>query len=64
MFKPIPDRPYHDRRYNIDFSKIRDQLGWTCVVPFEEGLAKTLEYYIKEYQKTQKELTMAERPHG
>uniref|UniRef100_A0A915EPC7 dTDP-D-glucose 4,6-dehydratase n=1 Tax=Ditylenchus dipsaci TaxID=166011 RepID=A0A915EPC7_9BILA len=46
QFQAIPDRPYHDRRYYIDFSKIHQELGWQCTTPFEEGLARTLEYYV------------------
>ncbi|KJH42583.1 NAD dependent epimerase/dehydratase family protein [Dictyocaulus viviparus] len=47
-FMPIPDRPYHDRRYYIDFSKIREAMGWQCTTPFEEGLMKTIDYYLKQ----------------
>ncbi|EYC20536.1 hypothetical protein Y032_0021g265 [Ancylostoma ceylanicum] len=46
-FVPIPDRPYHDRRYYIDFSKIKKAMGWQCTTPFEEGLMKTIDYYVK-----------------
>ncbi|CAI5456013.1 unnamed protein product [Caenorhabditis angaria] len=51
-FTPIPDRPYHDRRYYIDFSKIKNAMGWECTTPFNEGLMKTIDYYIKLHQKT------------
>ncbi|CAK5017926.1 unnamed protein product [Meloidogyne enterolobii] len=64
QFAPIADRPYHDRRYLINFNKIREELGWKCLVPFEQGLTKTLAYYLKEYNKLQRELTTLERPHG
>uniref|UniRef100_A0A915LVQ6 NAD(P)-binding domain-containing protein n=1 Tax=Meloidogyne javanica TaxID=6303 RepID=A0A915LVQ6_MELJA len=47
QFAPIADRPYHDRRYLINFNKIREELGWKCLVPFEQGLTKTLAYYLK-----------------
>lgn len=55
-FTPIPDRPYHDRRYHIDFSKINNELLWNCTTPFPIGLKLTIQYYIDEYlfEKKQK----------
>uniref|UniRef100_A0A7E5A0W7 dTDP-D-glucose 4,6-dehydratase n=1 Tax=Panagrellus redivivus TaxID=6233 RepID=A0A7E5A0W7_PANRE len=50
QFTPIPDRPYHDRRYHIDFSKIGDELNWGCVIPFEDGLTETINYYVDAYR--------------
>jgi len=41
----IKDRPGHDKRYAIDFSKIKNELGWKPTVNFEEGLKKTVEWY-------------------
>ena len=41
----VKDRPGHDRRYAIDSSKIREELGWTPSVTFEEGIARTIEWY-------------------
>jgi dTDP-glucose 4,6-dehydratase len=41
----VPDRPGHDRRYLLDSSKIRRELGWTDDIPFERGLAETAEWY-------------------
>jgi dTDP-glucose 4,6-dehydratase len=41
----VPDRPGHDRRYLLDSSKIRRELGWTDEIPFERGLAETAEWY-------------------
>lgn len=43
----ITDRPGHDRRYAIDFSKIRSELGWKPEVGFEEGMSRTIEWYVK-----------------
>lgn len=64
QFQPILDRPYHDRRYYIDFSKIHNELGWSCTIPFEEGLSKTLEYYIQEYDLSQMKSIISQRPQG
>ncbi len=41
----VPDRPGHDRRYLLDSSKIRDQLGWEPQVRFEQGLSDTVRWY-------------------
>ena len=41
----VPDRPSHDRRYLLDSSKIRKELGWEPTVPFEQGLADTVGWY-------------------
>ena len=42
----VEDRPGHDLRYAIDASKIKKELGWEPIVPFNEGLSKTVEWYI------------------
>jgi len=41
----VADRPGHDRRYVLDWSKIRTELGWTPTVPFEQGMADTIDWY-------------------
>ena len=46
----IKDRPGHDRRYAIDASKIERELGWKPSLTFQEGLAKTVEWYLAEEQ--------------
>ena len=43
--KIVPDRPGHDRRYLLDATKIRDELGWTPSRGFEEGIAETVAWY-------------------
>ncbi|MGZ4141360.1 MAG: dTDP-glucose 4,6-dehydratase [Actinomycetota bacterium] len=43
--KIVPDRPGHDRRYLLDSSKIRRELGWQPAIPFDEGLTQTVEWY-------------------
>lgn len=42
----VPDRPGHDRRYAIDPRRIRDELGWRPSVTIEEGLRRTVEWYL------------------
>ena len=42
----VQDRPGHDARYAIDPSKIRDELGWRPSVTVEEGLEKTVQWYL------------------
>ncbi|MGD0943692.1 MAG: dTDP-glucose 4,6-dehydratase [Acidimicrobiales bacterium] len=41
----VPDRPGHDRRYLLDSTKIRTELGWEPTVAFESGLAATVDWY-------------------
>ena len=42
----VADRPGHDRRYAIDASKLRDELGWVPKYSFERGLAETVDWYL------------------
>lgn len=39
--------PGHDKRYAIDASKINMELGWKASVTFEEGLSKTIDWYLE-----------------
>jgi len=41
----VPDRPGHDRRYLLDSSKLRAELGWEPAIAFEDGLAETIRWY-------------------
>jgi dTDP-glucose 4,6-dehydratase len=41
----VSDRPGHDRRYLLDCSKLRGELGWEPVIPFEDGLRDTSDWY-------------------
>ncbi len=43
----VADRPGHDRRYAIDASKVRRELGWAPRETFESGLAKTVRWYLE-----------------
>jgi dTDP-glucose 4,6-dehydratase len=42
----VKDRPGHDRRYAIDSSKIRGELGWRPTESFESGIARTVDWYL------------------
>jgi dTDP-glucose 4,6-dehydratase len=42
----VKDRPGHDLRYAIDASKINKELGWKPSVTFEQGLEKTIDWYL------------------
>ncbi|WP_088890085.1 dTDP-glucose 4,6-dehydratase [Leptolyngbya ohadii] len=42
----VKDRPGHDRRYAIDATKIKTELGWTPSVTVEEGLRRTVQWYL------------------
>jgi dTDP-glucose 4,6-dehydratase len=43
----VPDRPGHDKRYAIDCSKIKSELGWTQKHSFDDGLRETVRWYLK-----------------
>ncbi|MGE5830402.1 MAG: dTDP-glucose 4,6-dehydratase [Micromonosporaceae bacterium] len=62
MVERVTDRKGHDRRYSLDITKISEELGYAPAVPFEEGLAQTLDWYREnrswwEPLKTRAELT-------
>ena len=42
----VKDRPGHDLRYAIDSSKLQEELGWSPIPHFEEGLEKTVDWYL------------------
>jgi len=46
LIKHVKDRPGHDRRYAIDASKIISELGWRPSVSFEEGINRTIGWYL------------------
>ena len=45
LMQYVKDRPGHDRRYALDSSKIRRELGWLPRVSFEDGLRRTIDWY-------------------
>ena len=42
----VKDRPGHDKRYAIDANKLKNELGWVPSLQFEEGLVKTISWYL------------------
>jgi dTDP-glucose 4,6-dehydratase len=46
MIKYVKDRPGHDRRYALNISKIKRQLGWQPRYGFEDGIRKTISWYL------------------
>ena len=47
LIRSVKDRPGHDRRYAIDSSKIRRELGWTPKRSFTDGIAETIRWYVE-----------------
>jgi dTDP-glucose 4,6-dehydratase len=45
LIKFVPDRPGNDRRYAVDSTKIRSEIGWKPLYDLERGLAETIEWY-------------------
>ena len=46
LIRYVTDRPGHDRRYAIDPSKIKRELGWEPTTTFDEGIKKTIRWYL------------------
>lgn len=46
----VEDRPGHDKRYAIDATKLNADLGWSPSVTFEEGLSRTIDWYLQNEQ--------------
>lgn len=46
----VKDRAGHDKRYAIDASKLEKELGWTPSITFEEGLSKTIDWYLNNQE--------------
>ena len=50
LIKHVTDRPGHDRRYAIDAGKIINELDWRPSLDFEEGINKTIDWYLESHQ--------------
>tara|TARA_B100000963_G_C22374413_1_gene557352 strand:- start:73 stop:717 length:645 start_codon:yes stop_codon:yes gene_type:complete len=46
----VKDRPGHDKRYAIDASKIKENLNWSPIINFEDGLHSTVDWYLNNSQ--------------
>jgi len=42
----VDDRPGHDLRYSLDSSKIRNELNWNQKISFDDGIKKTVDWYL------------------
>jgi dTDP-glucose 4,6-dehydratase len=52
----VKDRPGHDRRYAIDAAKLKRELAWAPTVSFEQGIARTVDWYLAHSEWTQRVL--------
>jgi dTDP-glucose 4,6-dehydratase len=50
LIKQVADRPGHDRRYAIDNTKIRQELGWKPAYNFDDGMRATIQWYLDNRQ--------------
>jgi dTDP-glucose 4,6-dehydratase len=46
LIKPVTDRPGHDRRYSVNSTKLRNQLGWKPIHDFDTALKQTVDWYV------------------
>lgn len=54
LINHVADRPAHDRRYTLSTQKIEQELGWRAQVPFNDGILKTVAWYVKNQSWTQR----------
>ena len=50
LIKHVADRLGHDRRYGIDPTKIKNDLGWYPETPFEKGIVLTIDWYLNHQE--------------
>ena len=50
LIQSVKDRLGHDRRYAIDSSKMKKELGWRPLTSFEAGIKNTIQWYVKNYR--------------
>jgi dTDP-glucose 4,6-dehydratase len=62
LIKFVTDRPGHDRRYAIDSSKMRKELGWTPAYTFEQGIKETVAWYQENTQWVKTVLNQSSAP--
>ena len=53
LIKHVKDRLGHDRRYGIDPSKIKTEIGWEPTIMFEDGIQMTIDWYLSNRNWTQ-----------
>ena len=46
LIRHIEDRPGHDRRYSMNTARLQAELGWQAQMPFEDGIEKTVQWYV------------------
>ena len=61
LIRHVPDRPGHDRRYALDTSKIRRDLGWIPQTGFEVGIQRTVEWYLANRNWLERTITPRSR---
>jgi dTDP-glucose 4,6-dehydratase len=57
LIKHVKDRLGHDRRYAIDPTKIKNELGWEPETKFEEGIKRTIDWYLENKEWMEKVIT-------
>jgi len=60
----VADRPGHDRRYAIEASRIRGELGWQPAHEFERGLRETVAWYLSHQDWVRRVAAAGERRRG
>ena len=61
MITFVKDRPGHDRRYAIDASRLKSDLGWSPAYTFEQGIAETIDWYLANQEWVEEVTTGAYR---